>query len=44
MSNVTTLTGVDRYIAAAQAAARRHAEDLAAMRRCRFDTIAVHGL
>ena len=36
--------GVERYVAAAQEAARRHAADLAAMRKCRFDTIAVHGL
>jgi O-acetylhomoserine/O-acetylserine sulfhydrylase-like pyridoxal-dependent enzyme len=36
--------GVDRYVAAAHEAARRHAAERAAMRRCRFDTIAVHGL
>jgi len=36
--------GVERYVAAAREAARRHAADVAAIRRCRFDTIAVHGL
>ncbi len=44
MQDVTSPAGVDRYIAAAQDAAKRHAADVAAMRRCRFDTIAVHGL
>ncbi|MCK7482788.1 MAG: Lrp/AsnC family transcriptional regulator [Candidatus Moduliflexus flocculans] len=36
--------GVARYVVAAERAAARHAADRAAMRRCRFDTIAVHGL
>ncbi|MFH1144279.1 MAG: PLP-dependent transferase [Candidatus Eisenbacteria bacterium] len=44
MSAEKQSSGVAGYIAAAQAAARRHAEDMAKMRQCRFDTIAVHGL
>ncbi|MDY0110079.1 MAG: PLP-dependent transferase [Candidatus Krumholzibacteria bacterium] len=44
MRDVLTPSGVEKYIAAAQQAAQRHADDLAAMRKCRFDTIAVHGL
>ncbi len=36
--------GVERYVAAAEEAARRRAADIAAIRKCRFDTIAVHGL
>jgi O-acetylhomoserine/O-acetylserine sulfhydrylase-like pyridoxal-dependent enzyme len=44
MRDVLTPSGVEKYIAAAQQAAQRHAGDLAAMRKCRFDTIAVHGL
>ncbi len=44
MSEPTTSTGVGRYLAAAGEAAERRAADVAAMRRCRFDTIAVHGL
>jgi O-acetylhomoserine/O-acetylserine sulfhydrylase-like pyridoxal-dependent enzyme len=36
--------GVQRYITAAQTAAQQRAGALAAMRACRFDTIAVHGL
>ena len=32
------------YVAAATAAAQRREADIAAMRKCRFDTIAVHGL
>ncbi len=36
--------GVARYGAAAEEAARRRAADIAAMKRCRFDTIAVNGL
>jgi len=39
-----TSPGVERYVAAAREAARRRAADIAAMRKCRFDTIAVHGL
>jgi O-acetylhomoserine/O-acetylserine sulfhydrylase-like pyridoxal-dependent enzyme len=37
-------SGVARYVAAAAEAAKRREADLAAMRKCRFDTIAVHGL
>jgi O-acetylhomoserine/O-acetylserine sulfhydrylase-like pyridoxal-dependent enzyme len=44
MATVSHTPGVARYIDAAQAAAARHAADLARMRACRFDTIAVHGL
>jgi O-acetylhomoserine/O-acetylserine sulfhydrylase-like pyridoxal-dependent enzyme len=44
MSDATSSPGVERYIAAARSAAERRAADLKAMRRCRFDTIAVHGL
>jgi len=44
MSAEKPSSGVARYIAAARAAGQRHAEDLAKMRKCRFDTIAVHGL
>jgi O-acetylhomoserine/O-acetylserine sulfhydrylase-like pyridoxal-dependent enzyme len=36
--------GVERYVAAAEQAALRRAADIAAIRKCRFDTIAVHGL
>jgi O-acetylhomoserine/O-acetylserine sulfhydrylase-like pyridoxal-dependent enzyme len=36
--------GVERYVEIAREAAARRARDLEAMRRCRFDTIAVHGL
>jgi O-acetylhomoserine/O-acetylserine sulfhydrylase-like pyridoxal-dependent enzyme len=44
MSDATTPSGVDRYLAAARSAAQRRAADVEAIRRCRFDTIAVHGL
>jgi O-acetylhomoserine/O-acetylserine sulfhydrylase-like pyridoxal-dependent enzyme len=44
MSIETPSPGVARYIAAAERAAHRRAADLAVMRSCRFDTIAVHGL
>ncbi len=44
MSDQNASTGVARYVTAAAAAAERRAADLAAIRRCRFDTIAVHGL
>ena len=40
----TSSPGVERYVAAAREAARRHAADLATIRKCRFDTIAVQGL
>ncbi len=36
--------GIARYLAAAAEAAKRREADLATMRKCRFDTIAVHGL
>ncbi|MBD3220856.1 O-acetylhomoserine aminocarboxypropyltransferase/cysteine synthase [bacterium] len=36
--------GVERYVELAARAAERRAADLAAIRKCRFDTIAVHGL
>lgn len=42
---ITTVSpGVERYVAAAEQAARRRAADIATIRKCRFDTIAVHGL
>ena len=44
MPDATPSTGVGRYLAAAAEAAERRAADLASIRRCRFDTIAVHGL
>lgn len=44
MSDAGMSPGVARYVAAAKEAQRRHEEDIARMRRCRFDTIAVHGL
>jgi O-acetylhomoserine/O-acetylserine sulfhydrylase-like pyridoxal-dependent enzyme len=37
-------TGVDRYVKLAEQAASRRAADMAAIKQCRFDTIAVHGL
>ena len=36
--------GVERYVALAREAAARRAAELAQMKRCRFDTIAVHGM
>jgi O-acetylhomoserine/O-acetylserine sulfhydrylase-like pyridoxal-dependent enzyme len=44
MNDGTKSEGVARYLQAAREAERRRAEDRAAIRRCRFDTIAVHGL
>jgi O-acetylhomoserine/O-acetylserine sulfhydrylase-like pyridoxal-dependent enzyme len=44
MSEQKNTKGVQRYVDAATAAAARRAHDIAAMKRCRFDTIAVHGL
>ncbi len=44
MADNSSSAGVARYVDAARRAAERHAADLAAIRRCRFDTIAVHGL
>jgi len=37
-------SGVDKYVAAAQEAAARKADDMAKIKACRFDTIAVHGM
>jgi len=37
-------TGVEMYVALGQQAAARRAADIAAIKQCRFDTIAVHGL
>lgn len=39
-----TSKGVDRYVALAREAAARRARDVQEMKRCRFDTIAVHGM
>ena len=44
MADAPMPPGVARYIAAAQETMRRHAANVAEIRRCRFDTIAVHGL
>lgn len=44
MSQENLSPGVAEYVAAAERTAKRRAEDLASMRSCRFDTIAVHGL
>ncbi|HOX42333.1 MAG TPA: PLP-dependent transferase [Myxococcota bacterium] len=44
MPDTSSSAGVGRYVAAAERATARRAADLAAMRRCRFDTLAVHGL
>ncbi len=44
MTDTTPSQGVARYVEAAKQAAKRHALAMAAMRSCRFDTIAVHGL
>lgn len=44
MTDEVNSAGVARYVAAAQEAAGQRAAELAAMRACRFDTIAVHGL
>lgn len=44
MTDEMNSPGVARYVAAAQEAAGQRAAELAAMRACRFDTIAVHGL
>ena len=41
---MTTSNGVARYVALARKAAARRAHDLEEMKRCRFDTIAVHGM
>jgi len=44
MSDAASSSGVARYVTAAKAAAQRRGADIETMRRCRFDTIAVHGL
>ena len=44
MTDETMSEGVARYARAAREAMQHRAEDVAAIRRCRFDTIAVHGL
>lgn len=44
MTDEMDSAGVARYVAAAQKAAGQHAAEVATMRACRFDTIAVHGL
>jgi len=36
--------GVERYVALAREAEQRRARDMAEIKKCRFDTIAVHGL
>jgi O-acetylhomoserine/O-acetylserine sulfhydrylase-like pyridoxal-dependent enzyme len=43
MSETSKPTGVARYVAAARAAQARREADIAKIKRCRFDTIAVHG-
>jgi O-acetylhomoserine/O-acetylserine sulfhydrylase-like pyridoxal-dependent enzyme len=43
MANDRKTSGVDRYVAAARAAQARREADIAAIKGCRFDTIAVHG-
>ncbi len=43
-AEVPASPGVQRYVAAAEEAACRRAADRAAIRKCRFDTIAVDGL
>jgi len=42
--STTVSPGLERYVAAAEQAARRRAADIATIKKCRFDTIAVHGL
>jgi O-acetylhomoserine/O-acetylserine sulfhydrylase-like pyridoxal-dependent enzyme len=37
-------TGINSYLDAAERAGQWHAENLQKMRKCRFDTIAVHGI
>jgi O-acetylhomoserine/O-acetylserine sulfhydrylase-like pyridoxal-dependent enzyme len=44
MSEQKNTQGVQRYVDAAVKAAERRRRDVEAMKRCRFDTIAVHGL
>ena len=36
--------GVDHYVQAGKRAAQRHNERMQEMKKCRFDTIAVHGI
>ncbi|MCP4679828.1 MAG: O-acetylhomoserine aminocarboxypropyltransferase/cysteine synthase [Deltaproteobacteria bacterium] len=40
----TTIKGIDKYLAAAREMAKQREQEMAEMRECRFDTIAVHGL
>ncbi len=44
MQEAVSRKGVARYVELARQAAERHRTAVEAMRRCRFDTIAVHGL
>jgi O-acetylhomoserine/O-acetylserine sulfhydrylase-like pyridoxal-dependent enzyme len=44
MSEQKFSEGVQRYVNAANKAAERKAEDIAKLKKCKFDTIAVHGL
>jgi O-acetylhomoserine/O-acetylserine sulfhydrylase-like pyridoxal-dependent enzyme len=44
MSDESLSPGVARYVAMARAAAQRREAEIAQLRRCRFDTLAVHGL
>ncbi len=44
MADANMTEGVKRYVEAAKEAARKHAAAVAEMKKCRFDTIAVHGL
>jgi O-acetylhomoserine/O-acetylserine sulfhydrylase-like pyridoxal-dependent enzyme len=43
MSEIQGSKGVAKYVSAARAAETRRQADIAAIKRCRFDTIAVHG-
>ncbi len=44
MTNGTNNKGLAKYLSAAREAAEQREADIAMMRKCRFDTIAVHGL
>ncbi len=41
---MTTISRIDKYVSAAQEMAKQREREMAKMRECRFDTIAVHGL
>ena len=43
MSQIKNTEGVQKYVDAAKKAQERKAVDIAALKKCRFDTIAVHG-